>query len=93
MPIANSIPRSLLAVAIATALLLLIPLTAMHFTTEVRWGAEDFIVAGALLFGTGAGLVLIARYVKSKGLRVAFMGALLLALVLVWAELAVGIFN
>jgi hypothetical protein len=89
----NTIPRSLLVVAIATVVLLLIPLTAMQFTSEVRWGAEDFVVAGALLFGAGAGLVLISRYVKRKTLRVAFMGALLLALALTWAELAVGIFN
>ena len=33
--------------------LLLVPLVAMQFTREVRWGLADFIVAGALLFGAG----------------------------------------
>src|SRR5690349_22153852 len=89
----NNIARPLLTVAAVTALLLLIPLIAMQFTNEVRWGAEDFVVAGCLLSGAGCGLVLVARYVRRRTFRFAFMGALLLALALVWAELAVGIFN
>lgn len=87
------ISRPLLSVAVATALLLLIPLTAMQFTAEVRWGLEDFVVAGCLLFGTGAGLVLVSRHVKRKSLRIALMAVLVLALAIVWAELAVGIFD
>jgi hypothetical protein len=45
--------RPAVRVALATALILLLPLVAMQFTDEVDWGVADFIVAGALLGGTG----------------------------------------
>ena len=89
----RSLLKPFLAVAAVTVLLLLIPLTAMQFTDEVRWGPEDFLVAGCLLLGTGIGMVLVARYTKRTGLRAGLMGALVLALAVVWAELAVGIFS
>jgi hypothetical protein len=89
----RSLLRSFLAVAAVTALLLLLPLTAMQFTSEVRWGLEDFLAAGALIFATGVGMVLVARHTRRTAYRVALMGMLLLALVVIWAELAVGIFT
>jgi len=89
----RSFLKSLLAVASVTLILLLLPLAAMQFTSEVRWDPGDFLVAGCLLFVTGVGMVLVARYTKRTGLRVALMGILVLALAAVWAELAVGIFN
>jgi hypothetical protein len=89
----RSLLKSFLAVAGVTLFLLLLPLTAMQFTPEVRWGLGDFLIAGCLIFGTGAGMVLVARYTKRTGPRVAVMGILALALVVVWAELAVGIFT
>jgi hypothetical protein len=89
----RSLLKPLLTVASVTVLLLLAPLVAMQFTPEVRWGIEDFVVAAILLFGTGAGMVLVARHVKHAGHRVALIGLLALALAVVWAELAVGIFT
>jgi VIT1/CCC1 family predicted Fe2+/Mn2+ transporter len=85
--------RSLLVVAAVTTLLLLLPLIAMQFTSEVRWGPGDFLAAGCLLFVTGAGMALVSRYVKHKVHRVALIGLLALGLAIVWAELAVGIFT
>jgi hypothetical protein len=85
--------KPLLAVAFVTTLLLLLPLVAMQFTTEVRWGPGDFLVSGCLIFGTGAGMVLVARYARRRGQRAALMGILALVFAVVWAELAVGIFS
>ena len=93
IPTSNRIARPLLTVAAMTGLLLLVPLAAMQITDEVRWGPGDFLVAGCLLFGTGAGLVVISRSVKRRAHRVSLMAAVLLVLAVVWAELAVGIFN
>ena len=92
MPV-RSLLKPLLAVVIVTALLLLIPLAAMQFTDEVRWGVGDFVIAACLLVGTGTGMVLAARYAKRRVHRVALIVMLALALAVAWAELAVGIFT
>ena len=83
--------RDLLRVALATATLLLVPLVAMQFTNELRWNAFDFVAAAILLGGTGCAYVLLARKL-SRPLQRAIGGAVLaLGLLLVWAQLAVGI--
>ena len=79
-------------IALATGLILLIPLIAMQFSDEVVWTLLDFATAGALLFGAGLMFVLAARKVD-KRYRVAIGIALAAALLYVWAELAVGIFT
>ena len=79
-------------IALATGIVLLIPLIAMHFTSEVNWDPSDFLVMGALLFGTGSTFVLIARKVPRKyWILVAI--TCVVALLYVWAELAVGVFT
>ncbi|GAB4018590.1 hypothetical protein [Spirosoma koreense] len=73
--------------------LLFIPLLAMQFTTEVNWTLSDFIVAGILLYGTGLLCELVLRKVTRFEYRIALCAILLITLLLVWAELAVGIFG
>jgi uncharacterized membrane protein YfcA len=90
---ARSLGKPLSVVAFATALLLLVPLVAMQLSPEVDWGVGDFVLAACLLFGTGTGMVLVARHAKRTAHRVALSGLLALALAVVWAELAVGIFT
>lgn len=80
-------------ILIATALILCIPAVAMLFTTEVNWGLADFIIAGGLLLG--AGLLCDYAWEKISGARtrMVVVGAIILALLLIWIELAVGIFG
>ncbi|ARS34414.1 hypothetical protein [Pontibacter actiniarum] len=85
--------KRLTGIVLAVALLLLIPFTAIQFTDEVVWTLFDFIVAGALLLGTGLLCELVLRKVKSANYRIAIIAAALIVLFLVWAELAVGIFG
>ena len=74
-------------------ILLLIPIIAMQFSDEVNWGIFDFIVAGVLLFGTGLIFELILRKVKTKKSQIATTVILFILLILIWVELAVGIFG
>lgn len=85
--------KRLVIIFFIVALLLLIPLIAMQFTAEVNWTFLDFIVAGFLFLGTGLLCELILRKVKTIKFRIAIIAALLILLVLIWAELAVGIFG
>ncbi len=85
--------NSLKIILTAVVIILLIPLIAMQFTDEVNWTLPDFVVAGVLLLGTGLMCALVIRKVKNISYRIAICVALLLALLLIWAELAVGIFG
>ena len=78
---------------IFVAVILLIPLIAMQFTEEVNWELTDFIVAGVLLLGTGLVCEFVMRKVKNKENRIALCIVIITILLLVWAELAVGIFG
>lgn len=85
--------KRLLIIMLLVAILLLIPLIAMQFTDEVNWTLFDFVVAGALLLGTGLMCELVIRKVDKIKYRIVICVALLFGLLLIWAELAVGIFG
>ncbi len=89
----GSVAKDLRRVLLGTGAILLVPLVAMRFTAEVNWGVLDFAVAGALLAGSGSLYVLLTRKLRTATQRRAIGGGLLLTLMLVWAELAVGIFG
>lgn len=74
-------------------ILLLIPLIGMQFTEEINWTLLDFMIAGVLLLGTGLIFELILRKVKHKNYRIIIAIALFTLLLLIWAELAVGVFG
>ena len=57
--------RTGVRIALATGLILLLPLVAMQFTDEVDWGVFDFVFAGLLLGGTG--LLLHALATRKAG--------------------------
>ena len=83
----------LTGILITASVLLLIPLVAMQFTSEVVWTTSDFIIAGVLLFGTGLLCELTMRKVKSTKGRLALVTTILGLLFIIWAELAVGVFG
>ncbi len=72
---------------------LLVPLIAMQFTSEVNWTLFDFIVAAFLLFIAAMAVGLIIRKVKDKTYRIIFSAVVLALFLLIWAEIAVGIFG
>ena len=78
--------RSVVGVALATALILLIPLLAAP-----AWTLADFVFAGVLIFGTGLTYVLVARKAGNIAYRSAVGVALAAGFLLVWGNAAMGI--
>jgi hypothetical protein len=70
--------------------ILLLPLVAMQFTSEVNWGFGDFVVMGALLGGSGLVLELATQKSASLSYRFGATFAVAAAFLLVWVNLAVG---
>lgn len=87
----NSFQKSIAIIAIATVVLLLIPLIAMQFTNELIWEISDFIIAGGLLFGTGLTFLVLTKRKTSVSYRFAIFFALFTGLLLIWVNGAVGL--
>lgn len=87
------IQKRLTAILITVALLLLVPLIAMQFTNEVNWSVIDFVIMGILLLGTGLMCEFVLRKVKKASYRIAICAGILVVFLLIWIELAVGIFG
>ena len=73
--------------------ILSIPLMAMQFTKEVNWTLSDFLIMGILLFITTFTIDFVLKKFKTLKSRLILVVGTLALLVLVWAELAVGIFG
>lgn len=74
-------------------LLLLIPFVAMQLTDQVDWTLFDFLVMGVLLLLVGVGIDLVLRKSKSSQKRLLLIALIVIGFLLIWAELAVGIFG
>jgi hypothetical protein len=88
----SSLRKPLFGVALLTGVLLLIPAVAMRFTNEVSWGPGDFVVAAVLLLAAGSAFVLATR-LRSRVHRFGVIGLVTFVLLIIWAELAVGLFH
>ena len=86
-------PKILLILLSIVFLLLLIPFVAMQFTNEVNWSVMDFVMAAILLFGTSLVIEFVLRKVKSTKHRIFLCVIIIVTLLLIWTELAVGIFG
>jgi hypothetical protein len=80
--------RNIIRIALVTGGLLLIPLLG-----NWPWTLGDFVIAGVLLFGTGLVYELLIKRVRDSSYRIYLAIALAIAFLLVWAELAVGLFG
>ncbi len=76
----------------SVVLVLLIPLIAMQFTDEVNWDIMDFLVAAALLTFAAFGYQLASKKISDTKIKMAAGIVILALLLIVWIELAVGLF-
>lgn len=73
--------------------LLLIPAIGMLFTHEINWTIGDFLVMGILLSVLVFGIHYIKLKITKPNYRIALIVLLIVLFLLIWGELAVGIFN
>ena len=73
--------------------LLLIPLIGMGITDEINWSPFDFIIMGSLIISLSIGINFVSTRVKNLKNRVLYIGILVIIFMLIWAELAVGLFG
>lgn len=85
--------KNLLFLVITTIALLLIPLIAMQWTSDVNWTAADFFIMGAMIVGFGSVLVVYMEVARSRKQKILFTVIMLILFALIWAELSVGIFG
>jgi len=81
-------PRNLGILALVPAAVLMIP-----FVANWPWTLGDYVVMGVLIMSIGLIYELIARTLSTKTYRIIVAIVLFVAFLLIWAELAVGIFN
>jgi len=74
-------------------LLLLFPLVGTLVSNEVNWSFFDFIVMGILILSMSFGIKQVIITTKNTNYRVLIIGMILLVFILIWVELAVGIFD
>lgn len=89
----KSMKSSAAKIGSATFGFLAIVFIIMQFTEEVNWQIGDFIIAAFLITTILSALELIRIKVKSKNKRIALIIFAIISFLLIWIELAVGIFE
>ena len=73
------------------ASILLAPLIAMQFSTEVQWTAGDFIIPAILLSSFALLIEFLIRKKQQGKRRTVLILLAILTLLLLWGEMAVGL--
>ena len=73
--------------------LLLLPVFGMWISEEVNWGLFDFLIAGVLLLGFGFLVDLACEKIQGRRARIFTLLCVIVLFILVWGELAVGLFG
>ena len=74
-------------------LLLLIPLIGMFFSNEINWSFFDFIIMGILILSLSFSIKQVLKTTKNINYRILIIAVVLILFLLIWAELAVGVFD
>jgi Kef-type K+ transport system membrane component KefB len=85
--------KRLLIIFTIIVVLLLIPFIGMQLSNEVNWTSSDFAIMTVLLTSTGLLFEIVMRNVKTTKKRVILGFTIIFIFLLVWVELAVGIFG
>ena len=72
---------------------LIVPLVANQISEQVNWNAMDFIIMGTFLIFSAYWIQKVIKKIKSKSKKVVFISLIMLIFLLLWIEMAVGVFN
>ena len=72
---------------------LMLPVIGMMISENVNWSIADFVIAAILLSIGGLGVDLIFSKLKTRRARMLALMIVFVLFVLVWGELAVGLFG
>ena len=84
--------KKYIVVVLFVLFLLLIPFTMMLLTDRIRWSLLDFTIAGILLVITISTIHFIFRKIKNTKYFIVTSIAFLILMLLIWIEIAVGVF-
>lgn len=73
--------------------ILMIPLIASQFNPDVNWDIQDYVIAAAILLGAGFLINVAFNRLKTVKHRTLIIIILFVLLLLLWAEMGVGIFG
>jgi len=85
----RSISIALIVPAVIVALIFIV----MQFVPAINWDILDFVIAYLLLESLSVGLLFIVTRIKSRPIQIILGLGAILVFGLIWAQLAVGIFN
>ena len=85
--------RNLSIILIVVAGILMIPFIGMQFSNEVNWTSSDFVIMGILLFIIGLAINFVISKLKTRKSKIIACVIILGIFLLIWAELAVGVFG
>lgn len=78
---------------VIAALLMISALTAVKFSDEFEWDQYDFLIFGVMLLGAGIAIEIVLKATQKAQYRLGLVTVIALVFLLIWVELAVGIFN
>ena len=84
--------KSLIIVIVLNSILL-IPIIGIMISEEFQWDILDYVIAGFMLNILGIVLLIIHRYIDNRKLGFSVLAITIVAFILMWVELAVGIFT
>ncbi len=82
-----------LKLIIAAIVFLSIPFIAMKFSKEINWSVKDFACAAIMLFILAVVIEFTLRIFRTTKQRLIALVFLAIVFIIIWIELAVGIFN
>lgn len=85
--------KRLTLLLLGSSVILLVPFLGNLFSEEVNWSGFDYLIAAILLGSASFVLEFVLTKAKNKQSRWAWGIVVVLALALVWAEVAVGVFG